>query len=67
MDVKQRIDWRRVDRRFERWHKANRKRFYSNMFTEDDIARSAYYAGVESALRKPPVVDEQEDVSGDRC
>ena len=58
---RQRIDWDRVNSRFQRWYKANQERFHDCMFTEDDIARSAYYAGIESAMRKPPIEETASD------
>ena len=67
MADKRQIDWNRVGDRFQRWYTANQGRFHDCMFTEDDIACEAFYAGIESAMRKPPVMDGQEDVSGDRC
>lgn len=51
------IDWDRVDRRFERWYKTNQERFQRCMFTDDEVARSAFYAGVESAIRKTVTVE----------
>jgi len=39
---------------FEKWYESQERMFYTSMFNEDDIASSAWYAGIEYEHQRQP-------------